>query len=278
MRLALLAAVLLLAACSGGDAPVAPPGTPASPSPGPSETTPPPDLPESMAALGDSITRAFLACGAPTDCPAVSWSTGAEVDSHAARLGRLRGTEVAVHNVAVSGARVSDLPAQARRAVETKAEYVTVLIGANDACRPNADAMTPVDAYARDFGRALDTLARGLPDARILVLSIPDLRRLWDVGAEDERARAVWRDYGICRSALAPDAPRDRVRERVRAYNKAMAEACARHRNCKWDGEAVFRHAFRLTDVSALDYWHPSRTGQETLAEVAWRAGFWSGG
>jgi lysophospholipase L1-like esterase len=104
-----------------------------------------------MAALGDSITRAFAACDSGGDCPDVSWATGSdgEVRSHAQRLDDLAGRTPTVHNVAVSGSRVSDLESQARRAVDAKVDYVTVLIGANDACAPSESAMTPVPAFAR---------------------------------------------------------------------------------------------------------------------------------
>jgi len=41
-----------------------------------------------MAALGDSITRAFAACGRGGDCVETSWATGTikDLDSHAQRL------------------------------------------------------------------------------------------------------------------------------------------------------------------------------------------------
>lgn len=231
-----------------------------------------------MAAMGDSITRAFLDCPGIGDCPDASWSTGTDddIDSHRARLSRLAGRAVTEHNVAVSGARVAGLDAQARRAVETGAGYVTILIGANDACRGSEAAMTPVAEYAAAFEKAMATLDAGLPDARVLVASIPDLQRLWEVGRDRPEVRATWERFGICQSVLAPDAPRARVRERVAAYNRAMADSCARRPGCRWDGGAVFGYEFTLEMVSPRDYWHPSRAGQRTLSEVTWNAGWWA--
>jgi lysophospholipase L1-like esterase len=263
MTMRLLAAALLLTACSNG-APVTTP-------------SPAPSYPSRMAALGDSITRAFLVCGLPSDCVESSWSTGADVDSHATRLRALSGKPLDVANVAVSGARVADLPGQAATAVQSDAEYVTVLVGANDACRPSAGAMTPVADFAAAFDRAMSALAEGLPGAKVLVASIPDLSRLWAVGKDRAEVRERWAQFGICRSALAPDAPRERVRQRVMAYNAAMERACARHERCRWDGGAVFGHAFALADLSPLDYWHPGREGQNTLAGITWDAGYWPG-
>ena len=240
--------------------------------------------PGAMAALGDSITRAFAACGRGGDCVEASWATGTaeRLGSHAQRL-QLRGPDRS-SNLAVSGARVAGLAAQVDAAIEVQPGYVTVLIGANDACAADERDMTSVEEYTRAFDEALDALARGLPEARILVLSIPDLGRLWEVGRHRPEVRRVWESSGVCRTMLADpldtsaaaQGRRDRVRARIQAYNAAMAAACDRHApRCHHDGNAVFDYRFDLDDVSRLDYWHPSRTGQATLARVAWDAGFW---
>ncbi|HEV2089252.1 MAG TPA: GDSL-type esterase/lipase family protein [Cryptosporangiaceae bacterium] len=243
-------------------------------------------LPASIAALGDSITRAFAVCESSGDCPQASWSTGTAPDlgSHQQRVTEARGRRPQVHNLAVSGATVSGLDGQARKAVATKAEYVTVLIGANDACAPTERAMTPVAEFETAFVGAMDTLVRGLPQARVLVVSIPDLARLWVVGKGVEDVRATWGKFGICQSMLADptstsdaaNARRARVRDRVIAYNRVMAAACQRHPTCRWDGNAVFDYDFSLDMVSPRDYWHPSMLGQRTLAEISWKAGYWA--
>ena len=243
-----------------------------------------PAAPKAMAALGDSITRAFAACDRIGDCVEASWATGTveQLNSHSQRLDL--DDPDSNHNLAVSGAQVADLASQAEAAVSMRPDYVTVLIGANDACAADEAAMTPVEHYTEAFDAALDTLVRGLPDARILVLSIPDLGRLWEVGKDRPDVRRVWESSGVCRSMLADPADtgataqarRERVRARVQAYNAAMAAACARHAaQCRDDGNAVFDHRFDLDDVSPRDYFHPSDRGQATLARVAWQAGFW---
>ena len=238
-----------------------------------------------MAALGDSITRAFAACERGGDCVEASWATGTAegLDSHAQRLGIDDPADVA--NLAVSGARVAGLAGQVRAAVAARPEYVTVLIGANDACAADEADMTPVEEYTVTFDEALDGLVRGLPEARVLVLSVPDLSRLWEVGRDQPEVVRTWESYGICASMLADPEDtgteaqdrRERVRARVQAYNAAMAAACDRHApNCRSDRNAVFDTRFDLSDVSPVDYWHPSGQGQATLARVAWEAGFWS--
>ncbi len=244
-----------------------------------------PAEPRVMAALGDSITRAYAACGRGGDCAEMSWATGSaeHLDSHAQRL-RLDDPDSS-HNLAVSGARVAGLASQVEAAVRVRPDYVTVLIGANDACATEVAGMTSVQEYTAIFDAALDALVRALPEARILVLSVPDLARLWEVGKDRPDVRHVWASSGVCRTMLADptdssaaaQARRDRVRARIQAYNAAMAATCGRHApRCHDDGNAVFDYRFDLDDVSPLDYWHPSRQGQATLARVAWDAGFWS--
>ncbi len=241
--------------------------------------------PQSMAALGDSITRAFGACGRSGDCVEMSWATGTarNVHSHGQRLD-LDNSE-SNHNLAISGARVAGLASQARAAVQARPDYVTVLIGANDACAGEEAAMTSVGEYTDAFDAAMETLVRGLPDARILVLSIPDLARLWEIGKDRPDVRRVWEAYGVCSSMLAEptdtsaaaDARRERVRARIQAYNAAMATACGRHpAQCRHDRDAIFNYRYNLDEVSNIDYWHPSRRGQAAVAQIAWEAGFWS--
>jgi lysophospholipase L1-like esterase len=238
-----------------------------------------------MAALGDSITRAFAACGGGGDCVETSWATGTaeHVNSHAQRLGI--DDSASRHNLAVSGARVAGLASQVDAAVRARPDYVTVLIGANDACAADEAEMTSIEEYTRAFDVALDELVDGLPEARILVLSVPDLARLWEVGKDRPDVRRIWESSGVCPSMLADptdtstgaQARRDQVTARLQAYNAAMAAACARHApQCRDDGNAVFDYRFDLDDVSRVDYWHPSGRGQATLARVAWNAGFWS--
>ena len=56
-----------------------------------------------------------------------------------------------------------------------------------------------------------------------------------------------------------------------------LSEVCAQHSFCRYDGGAVFAYSFSKQDVSKLDYFHPSLSGQADLAEVTWRSGFWAG-
>jgi lysophospholipase L1-like esterase len=243
-------------------------------------------VPSSIASMGDSITRGFNACGFYFDCTARSFSTGGDsaVNSH---YQRIRAVNPAINgnnfNQASSGARAVHMASQATAVVARDADYVTVLIGANDACTSGESSMTPVGTFRSQVDDALDILRTGLPDARVLVISIPDIKRLWEVGHTSATARFFWSLGGICRSMLAnptsfADADvqrRDRVRQRVIDYNAQLAQACQAYGpNCRFDGNAAFNFQFQLSHLSGWDYFHPNTTGQALLASVSYQAGF----
>jgi len=243
-------------------------------------------LPTSMASLGDSITRGFNACGWYVDCPSRSFSTGttSSVNSHYLRI-RAKNSAITGHNYndAKSGAKAADMPGQADKAVGQGAAYVTILIGANDACTSSESSMTSVTAYRGSIDTTLGKLKSGLPNAKVLLVSIPDVKRLWQVGKGDAGALTAWSLFGICQSLLANPTStaaadsqrRDRVRQRVIDFNGQLAAACAAYGpNCAFDNNAVFNYPFTLSQVSQWDYFHPNEAGQAVLAAASYTAGF----
>jgi lysophospholipase L1-like esterase len=246
----------------------------------------PEPVPEVMAALGDSISTGFNVCGWYVSCASRSWSAGdhPDVASHYLRLSKLSGT-LQSHNLnfAVPGATSADLLGQVRKAVAAKADYVTILIGAQDACAGSERAMTPVRTYRQRLDAALAELRAGMPGARVLFASIPDLRRLWQVGKGNALARTFWTLGHICPAMLADPIStqradterRTRVRKRVMDYNEAAAQACEAYGpGCRTDGGAVFSYPFTLGHISKWDYFHPSVAGQAVLARLTFEHGF----
>jgi lysophospholipase L1-like esterase len=235
--------------------------------------------PPSIAALGDSISQATAACGY-RNCPTYSWSTGSSstVKSHASRLRAAGATTLAVYNDSVTGVKAAGLLAQAQAAVTQQAQYVTVQIGANDACTPTVAGMTPTAAFGASVLAALQKVNQGTPTARIFVASIPNLKRMWALSQAKSGARLVWAAGRICQSMLAKPtstaaadtARRDQVQARVDEYNVALATACASVANCTFDNYAVANFTFAAGHISILDYFHPSISGQAKLAEITW--------
>lgn len=240
-------------------------------------------LPTSMAAVGDSITQAASSAGSlGVDAPQNSWSTGTSTSvlSHALRLQAL-GATMTVANRSVSGARMADLQGQMTTVVALRPDYLTVLIGGNDLCTDTVGQMTSVADFQAQFQAALSTLSTGSPGTHVLVASVPDAYRLWDLFKSNYWARLVWAAGDICQSLLANPGSnqaadverRATVRQRNIDYNAALASICASTPNCRFDGNAVFDTAFARSDVSG-DYFHPSVAGQAKIAAATWAVGY----
>jgi lysophospholipase L1-like esterase len=242
--------------------------------------------PTIMAALGDSITQAIQTCSSLTSCAANSWSTGTttSVNSHAARLRALTPTQpLTTYNDAVSGATSNGILAQATKAVSQGAQYVTIQIGANDACTRTVGAMTPTATYKANIDAALAALAANGSNREIFVASVPNLLRMYELNRGSSSARFTWSILGLCQSLLAnpsstkpaDTARRAAVQARVNEYNAVLATSCAATVNCRFDGGAVAGTVFDRSHISTRDYFHPSLSGQALLANVTWPTTQW---
>ena len=161
-------------------------------------------------------------------------------------------------------------------------------MGANDACTKTEAEMTPVADFRTRADSALTDLA-GKGVKQVVVASIPDVYKLWQVGKGSSSARFVWGLYGICQSMLkspssslkADQDRRLRVQKRVVDFNTELQRACSAIATssttmaCKFDDNAVFNTSFALNDISKVDYFHPSVSGQALLAQKMYiAAGF----
>src|SRR5665811_1006554 len=174
------------------------------------------------------------------------------------------------YNDAVSGAKASGLSTQVLAALAQKPAYVTLLIGANDLCTSSTSTMTATGIFTNEVTAALTALHTGLPNARIFVSSIPNIDQLRSVLQGNWVARYVWSTAGICQSMLAstntPQLRQQVVRREV-AFNQILAGACAKYFQCRWDGYATYDYKFSASQISTLDYFHPSLSGQAALAQ-----------
>ncbi|WP_345801575.1 GDSL-type esterase/lipase family protein [Microbacterium sp. AZCO] len=250
---------------------------------GPAAVAGEPALPSVVAALGDSITRAPLTEGAGVGTGINSWSTGTspDVQSHLLRIDALRGTPATAYNLAEGGTTSAALAAQARSAVELRADYVTILSGSNNIClSPTVDSLPDAAVFGSEVGAALRVLAAGRPSVRILLASVPSLLAVYDAGKDSPRALAAWAYFGRCPVLLAdplsqtPEAVARRaaVEAKVVEMNKALADACRAVAQCTYDDGAVYANRPSLADLSPYDYFHPSISGQARLAAATWGA------
>ncbi len=260
----------------------------------------PPRLdPLRLYSIGDSITRAFDAWFVADNLP-VSWSNGyhgatqaflgvPDVLSHNQRIQLQWGTAGRTNVVAAqNGARWDDALGQAQGIVGEQPTYVTVMLGGNDVCRDSI-ADLPTDAEIRGHVQGtLTFLDENLPvGATVLVIGIPDVKRLHDVGLAEKGllgidCQAIWTTTALgfpCGSMLSPDnseADRLYVQSRNFVYNDIIQEevesfdlSSPRVYFQFGDAEAV---PFVGDDISSIDCFHPSGDGEELISWVAWMA------
>ena len=162
---------------------------------------------------------------------------------------------------------------------QQKPDLVTVMIGANDACRDSAELMTPVADFRASFEASMRQLRSRAPKTQVYVSSVPDLKRLWSTGRGNALGKQIWK-LGICRSMLGDGGRHGRrrpwhaataVQKRVVAYNEVLRDVCAKDLRCRYDGGAVFDYRFTGKQLSQWDWFHPGRNGQARLAEIAYR-------
>jgi len=244
-----------------------------------------PPLPNSIAAIGDSITQAADVCCWYGDHPGQSWSTGdAWYDGIDSQYERILAVKAGIrghnYNDAKSGARMRDVQAQAQAAVAQQARYVTILMGANDVCTDSVATMTSVGDFTAQFSAAVSTLAAGLPsNSHVFVSSIPNVYRLWQLFHGNALAELVWSTAHICQSMLSAsntEDDRQAVVAREQAFNQVLRTVCGSYAFCRFDDNAVFDYPFSSGDVSKLDYFHPSIAGQAKLASITWARSWWA--
>ena len=132
-----------------------------------------------------------------------------------------------------------------------------MLSGGNNVCHASALPELPSpSSVGADFASALHILNAGLPEAKILVASIPSMMGLYLAGRDSSTARSVWAAVGVCPVMLvdpldqssAAQNRRAAVEQRVDAINVAIGSACAaaarcivRRRSGQRDGRLVLR-------------------------------------
>ena len=280
-------------------------------------------LPRNMAALGDSITAAafgrftradgthiftllklldlFAKAGYSRSAKAfeareVSWSTGAKLGghSHLERLTQLNGTTIPSLNAAVSGARARDLSAQVDNLLEwsnnsinqSAPDYVTLLIGANDAC-----GETPPEEFIQEVQKAIEKITQANPKAKIMMAGVPNIEHLREVAVNSplsnlpglKTCQDMWKRHGFCKEMLQEDDPAKRaaIMARLFQYDTDL-EALKTQFNAQSADPDQIRFAgeltsYRFTDNDiAIDCFHPNLKGQQIISDLTWQKSWWA--
>jgi hypothetical protein len=239
--------------------------------------------PSSMVVLGgsDAVGRGADAAHPYAPAPADSWATGTNPAVNSIYL-RLLAANPAIkgHNFSVARDEVGvdDLAAQVNRAlkVEPKPQLVLVQFWGDILCDGQDEGR--VTQFGTDVGNALGELSRGLPGARILLVSswgsmssyLAYLRGL-PAGARLKHA-----GKGPCQLVLSPTGQIEPshaayIDRFIRAYDGQLASVCKQLPNCRYDGGVAHRWGVAAEDIS-LDQEHLTTQGQAKLAAIEWGA------
>ena len=119
------------------------------------------------------------------------------------------------------GAKMAALEGQMQAAASQGAQYVTVLMGANDLCTPTAASMTPTATFKAQFSQAMSDFIAADPGAHVFVASIPNIFQLWNTMHTNLVAEATWTLARICQSMLGP---LDTAAQRQQVVDQELAD------------------------------------------------------
>jgi hypothetical protein len=214
------------------------------------------------------------------DVPANSWATGTNpaVKSLYLRLLALnpaiRGNNV---NFAQDGATVDDLMAQATAIVQTLKPppgLVLIQIMDNDIRCDGSDAKN-VPQFGKKLAAALHVIAKGLPDARMFVVSQFGSPATYVRALTPAQRKRIGGGKGPCdfltRAGTTIPKKLAYLDGVIHSYEGALAAACKATTGCFYDGGAFGNTVDRQTYISE-DTNHFTVRGHAKAAAVAWAA------
>jgi len=263
---------------------------------------PPTPLPSLLGAIGDSYSQGYSVSPSNLrDHIAFSWVIGSArndgVFSLYERFKAIGGSPTVV-DAATSGRQMKDAPRQANLVVAAakklkpgQTAYVTFELGTNDLCA-DPDPKTDPVSFGTDLATAVSTLRAGLPaGSRILMLPVPDFPHFYDITQASAAARAnlaLPQNSFRCPPYLGDSGPFSmaQANDYLARYDAALEGACSATTTtdspsgklyCTYNATLLADTDFRIADLSTVDFFHPSLSGQARMAANAWAADVWSG-
>ena len=239
--------------------------------------------PSSMVVLGANDAQGYGSDPAHPfgDTPADSWATGTNTTVNSIYL-RLLAVNPAIKghnfNLARDEAGIPDLANQVNRALNLAPKPQLVLVQFGGDVRCDGQDQDRVAQFGTDLSTALGKLSKGLPNARILLVSswgsLPSY--LSYLRGLPTAARMKHAGKGPCQIVLSPTAQVEPshasyIDNVSTAYDAQLASVCKQIPNCHYDGGAADRMRLTADDIS-LDQFHLTSAGQAKLAAIEWAA------
>jgi lysophospholipase L1-like esterase len=271
-----------------------------------------------MGSMGDSISAGFFADTDLRDFAAqvnrgpgsgwfehkdsYSWASGDEISSHFEKLRNAvlleePGAELEVQNFAASGNVAENIPDQAEEIVQAMhdgnyraVKYITLFIGANDACSTQTSGGTPDDEMAQSLMKGFEALSQieQSEPIRVLVVGLPKIPSLAEANIRESstllglschfvrdevlgtcHSLLDWKNDGEYFEKLGIVADKNAV---IQSVTETAAQAFP---------NLQIHYTARLWNVEikpeqlAIDCFHPGRLGQQVLADELWAEQPW---
>jgi hypothetical protein len=138
---------------------------------------------------------------------------------------------------------------------------------------------------------AMTTLRAGLPaGSRILMLAVPDFPHLRTITQADAAAKAtlsLTQNLDRCAPYLGrySSAAMTKANSYLAQYDAGLKAACddinshegvLGRLHCTYNSASLAESDFTIKDMSTVDYFHPSLSGQAKMAADAWNADIWA--
>jgi lysophospholipase L1-like esterase len=227
----------------------------------------------------------------------LSWSSGMSIHSHYERLKEYLAkespeTSLVIQNVARSGAVAADLDLQANQILNawntgryTNLRYLTMTIGANDACAPwyvggNPDA--EIEFNIRKFFKRLSVIQQKEP-IRVLISSIPNIPDLGkpeilhhDLTAKKTCEQRMRFQDRYCLPLMIWSTPEEYAQKvAIVAHKNDVLRNLVQELGHEYPqfqfvfSESLFKRKIRI-DFLSKDCFHPNPDGQDEISEQLW--------
>ena len=231
-----------------------------------------------IASIGDSISTAMNSNGWGNR-KQNNWSTGTTrnraLRSHFHKLQQLFQQKIEPYNFAVAGATSYDIASQVGKLLPHQPDYVTILIGANDACLWKKDNDTQLHEFTENITNAVERLIAHNPQVKLLLVPIPNMYHLWKTVHQKGSCQMRWNLFNICSNLLDSDrTEQERLafQDRITTANDRLEDIANKHLQHIRFNRSLADHTFEWEHVSPRDCFHPSLSGQNIISQLTWEA------